>query len=468
MRLPVVVIVGRPNVGKSSLFNRLFGRKRALVHDIAGVTRDRLEETIAWDIGPKNYELKIIDTGGLGGDRFAIEIEQQVKTALTEADVVLCVFDRQVGLTHADRQVVEGLMRGGLKNKKIPLIGVVNKVDDSKHEDDINDFYELGLEETVTISAEHNRGIDDLKKLIIQSLLAQDKISEQTPEPELEVDTEEFEEEDYVDDRIPHIAIVGRPNVGKSTLTNAFLNEDRMITSPIAGTTIDSIDSLCEMGGRKFVLIDTAGIRRKSKTEQGVEVLSVVQTKKALDRCDLAVLVLDGEEGISDQDEKIGGMIEDTGCAVMILMNKWDMHKNTGFKAEDAAERIRKKMAFLRYAPILFVSAKEHTGLEDFSEIAFDILEQRKLRISTKELTEWVKTESAIHNPMNAKFYLTHQSGKFPPTFICHVSDPQKVHFSLQRHFINAMRERWGFMGSPIRMKFLKGRNASEAGLPRK
>jgi len=508
-----LVIIGRPNVGKSTLFNRLFGRRRALVHDEAGVTRDRLEERVDWIFPKKTYPILLVDTGGLGGDRFAEEIQHQVNIALETADVVIMLFDGEAGLTPLDEELILNLKKRGV-HKKAKIIGVVNKVDAHQHEERINDFYQTGFDPLLTISAEHSRGIDDLKMAIIEA--AGDKFGavavpkeepygdepeesddeseeeESDEESEDESDEEDLEDSDDEDSddhaealsegedgeeasesegelqeledepeplvrRIPKIAIVGKPNVGKSTLINALLGEDRMITSPIAGTTVDSVDSMIKLDDLEFLFIDTAGIRRKNKTEQGIEVLSVVQTRKALERADVAVLLLDGEEGLAEQDEKIGGMIEEIGCGVILMMNKWDTQRTTGFTQEDAAERIRGKMAYLRYAPILFVSAKKSQGLKDLGDLVEEIVHQRRLKIPTREFTEWVRKEATIHNPMDAKFYLCHQSGRYPPTFVCHVNNPEKVHFSLRRHIVNAMRERWGFMGSPIRLLFVKG-----------
>jgi GTP-binding protein len=466
-----VVIVGRPNVGKSTLFNRLYGKKRALVHDLPGVTRDRLIENTEWKQGEAESHVRLVDTGGLGGDRFADEIAAQVKAALSEAHVVLMVLDAQQGITPQDREVLRGLRQGGLDGRKIPILGVVNKVDVEKHEAALHDFYELGLDELLTVSAEHGRGIDDLKSRIFEvaPVPAFREAPPEEPFPEdlsaeedaLEGELDEAGEETEEPARVrgvPRIAIVGRPNVGKSTLINAILGEKRMITSPIAGTTVDSIDSEAEIGGRPLVLIDTAGIRRKNKTEQGVEVLSVIQTKKALERCDLAILVLDGEEGITEQDEKIGGMIEEQGCSVILALNKWDTQQGKkDFTRDDAAELIRKKIAFLRYAPLLFLSARRGQGFQGLGELIEEILDQREVKPTTKEFTEWVRQTATIHNPYNAKFYLCHQASRTPPTFVCHVSDPEKIHFSLKRHLVNGIRARWGYMGSPIRLIFRKG-----------
>lgn len=454
-----LAIVGRPNVGKSTLFNRLLGRRRALVHDEPGVTRDRLEEKVQWWVQTKLVNVRLIDTGGLGGDRFTAEIEQQVKIGLTEADVVLMLMDAQAGVTPADRDVIRLLKTSGLLDEKNKVVlGVVNKIDDNKHEELVGEFYATGLEPILGVSAEHGRGIDDLKEAIVAGLEVRGfHFSPAQEEEPFELGEEPLPESPSTPD-VPRIAIVGRPNVGKSTLVNALLGEERMIASPIAGTTIDAVDSRVELAGHEFIFIDTAGIRRKGKTEQGVEVLSVVQARKALERCHVAVLLLDGETGITDQDEKIGGLIEDLGCGVILAINKWDtQRKNQKFTKEAAAARIRKQMAFLRYAPLMFMSAKKGEGIEDLGELALEILEQRRIKIATKEFTEFVRREAEVHNPMNARFYMSHQSGRHPPTFVCHVSDPDKVHFSLRRHIMNALRERWGFMGNPVRLLFIQG-----------
>lgn len=497
--IPRIVIVGRPNTGKSTLFNRFVGRRRALVHNMPGVTRDRLEEPVEWirKVGSeiKKIPLLVVDTGGLGGERFVDEIKKQVQIALEMADLVLFVFDSQAGLTPLDEELLAGLHRSGV-TQRIPVVGVVNKVDAEVHEERHAEFYSSGLDPILTISAEHGRGIDDLKAEIMSVLATRnpkcmgetvsmsEDSAEDEPETEHEAEDEidsedlaefldgDLEEEVDLEDapkerRVPRIAIVGRPNVGKSTLVNAILGEQRMITSPIAGTTIDAIDSVASLNDKLFVWVDTAGIRRKDKTEQGVEVLSVVQTRKALEKADVAILLMDAETGITDQDEKIGGLIEEVGCSVILVLNKWDKHKRTGFTRDMAAEIIREEMGFLKYAPILFMSAIEGRGFEDLGNLLEEIMQQRRVKIATHEFTEWVRDKSTIHNPANAKFYLCHQAGRHPPTFVCHVNDPDKVHFSLRRHMANALRERWGFMGSPIRLLFVQAKNQRSMPRPR-
>jgi GTP-binding protein len=263
--------------------------------------------------------------------------------------------------------------------------------------------------------------------------------------------------------KVPSIAIVGQPNVGKSTLLNAICGEKRSIVSPIAGTTVDSIDTAIQWRGKDYLFIDTAGIRRKNKTEQGIEVLSVVQTRKTLERADLAILVMDGETGVYDQDEKIAGLVEEAGCSVILVLNKWDTQKgNADFSQTLAEEEIRKKLRFLGYALLVFTTAKDGLGLERLYRMIESVLEQRWLKIQTKELTEYIRAEAEVHNPGNAKFYFVHQSGRNPPTFVAHVSEPKKIHFSLSRHLIRAVRDRFGYSGTPIRFHFLKTKNSGE------
>ncbi len=484
--LPRIVIIGRPNVGKSSLFNRLISKKQALVHDLPGVTRDRMEQQVDWWIAGKLRTVLMTDTGGLGGEQFQNEIHYQVYQALEECHLIVFLLDSKVGLTQQDEALFLELNRSG-RLKKTPILAVVNKVDVEQHESRMADFFSLGLEPILSVSAEHNRGIETLKETIVglltgwdeqPPLAAREQDNEQEDEQEdvlevlpsaLEAEAEAGTDSEAVDVEraaeeatetfFPKIAILGRPNVGKSTLLNALLKEERMITSPIAGTTIDSVDSLIQLKEGFFIFIDTAGIRRKGKTAQGVEVLSVVQSKKALDRADVALLLIDAEQGVSDQDEKIAGLIEEAGSSIILAVNKWDLHENTAFSQDHAVKLIRERMGFLRYAPILFLSAKEGKGLEPLGQLIHEILSQRKLKISTHEYTEWVRAKATIHNPMNAKFYLCHQTSRHPPTFVCHVNDPRKIHFSLKRHLVNAMRERWGFMGTPLRLLFLEAQN---------
>jgi GTP-binding protein len=482
-----VVIVGRPNVGKSSLFNRLLGRKRSLVLDTPGVTRDRIVEPVTWWIAAKQYELNLIDTGGLGHERFKEEIAMQVQTALEEADIVLFVMDIREGLTHADEEVFNGLRRAGLR-ESLPVIGVLNKADNDTLEEEINQFYKFGLDHVVAVSAEHKLGIEELQEMVIElshaepiavkeeidfaELTEEEAIAKADEEAALEMvgrgaDASRPEsldeiEENYIP-RTPNIAIIGQPNVGKSTMLNAICGQKRTIVSPIAGTTVDAIDTKINWRGKDFIMIDTAGIRRKNKTEQGIEVLSVVQTRKTLERADVALLLIDAEKGVYDQDEKIAGMIEEMGCSVILVLNKWDTQQNNDeFSQKAAEEMLRKQIRFLGYAPLVFTTAKDGLGLDRLFRMVEHVVEQRTVKINTREITDFIRAEILANNPFNAKFYLVHQTGRHPPTFRAHVSDPKKIHFSLARHLVKAIRAKWGFLGTPIRFHFLKAKNSSE------
>lgn len=463
-----VVIVGRPNVGKSSLFNRLLGRKRALVLDTPGVTRDRIVEPAEFWVRARKYPVNLIDTGGLGPGQFQAEIQNQVETALSEADVVLFVMDIRAGLTPADVQVHAGLRKSGLLGN-IPVVGVLNKTDHESQEEDISQFYELGLDDLLPISAEHAIGIDDLKDWIVDhaGIEPEAELTEQEKEDLLDpvkiAEREAKEQQQPETPRIPRIAIIGQPNVGKSTMLNAICGEKRTIVSPIAGTTVDPIDLEIKWKGKDFVIVDTAGIRRKNKTEQGIEVLSVVQTRKTLESADLAFLMMDGEKGVYDQDEKIAGLIEEAGCSVILVLNKWDLQEdNDDFSQKLADEEIRKKIRFLGWAPLVFTTAIDGRGIDRLFRIAVGVLEGRRVKIPTKELTEFIREEAEVHNPHNAKFYFVHQSGRNPPTFVAHVNDPKKIDFSLSRHLIKSIRGRWGYEGTPIRFHFLKTKNTGE------
>lgn len=460
MNTPTITIMGRPNVGKSSLFNAFMKKRKALVHDEAGVTRDRLEGHLEW----KGHPFRILDTGGIGEGPFEQEIAAQVDIALEQTDFILLVLDRQTGVTEEDRFVLNYLRKKGIDSKTHKIAMIVNKIDHESHELDATEFYEFGFDPVFFVSAVHKTGIEEIIDWVFSeshySLIPVESTSDTDPKDDLELN-ESFSEEneteiesDDEDSKYPKIALVGKPNVGKSTFINALLGQERMLTSDIAGTTVDSIDSIVTLNGKEYCFIDTAGIRRKSKTKQGIEVLSVVQTKAALKRAELAILLIDGKEGPADQDEKIAGLIEDAGCSVIIAVNKWDLQKgNKEFSNKDASEHLRKKMKFLSYAPLLFISAKNKKGYQDLGHLIEDILAQKELKITTPKFTEWVRRQLDMTNPHGLKVFYSHQISSHPPSFHFRVNDPGKMHFSLRRQFVNSIRENWGYQGCPIRIK---------------
>lgn len=457
-----VVVLGRPNVGKSTLFNRLLGYRKSIVHDRPGVTRDRVVERTTWYTDYGRFAVELCDTGGVGEGPFRDEIARQVQIALSDADIGLFVVDSQTGIIPEDRELIESLRRRGVF-QRVPLLLVVNKIDAETHMDRIQEFYGLGLDaDPIPISAEHGRGVGDLQDLVMHKIKESFEAAGKALEPIPDEDTSDPQarsgRKKGGHDAIPRIAVVGKPNSGKSTLINFLLREERMIVSPIAGTTVDPIDSLVEMGGKPYVLVDTAGMRRRSKTEQGIEVLSIVQTRKTLQTADLALLLIDAEVGPTDQDEKIVSLIEEAGASVIVLVNKWDLKRKQSqdFTPSDAVKELRYEMSFLHYAPVHMVSAKTGYGLDAVAELVGQVLEQRLVQISTKDLTDWAKAQFDAINPYKLKFYYGHQTGSHPPTFTCRVSDPERVHFSLKRQLLRNLRGRYGFLGTPVRLNFLK------------
>lgn len=458
MRMPVVALVGRPNVGKSTLFNRLVGHRLSIVQDEPGTTRDRLYETTEW--GGRSFIL--VDTGGvdvaltdkaarkgdqleaLGGSsrEFAREIRQQAEIAIEEADVVVLVTDARDGLTSADEDVADILRRSGR-----PVLLTVNKADNAERRTAALEFYELNLGEPYPVSATHGTGTGDLLDAIVAQI-------PEVPEEEVAPDT-------------VRIAIVGRPNVGKSSLLNALIQEERSIVSPIPGTTRDAIDTDLIWQGQKATLIDTAGIRRRGKVEVGVEKYSVMRALNAVQRADVVLLVVDATAGITAQDMHVAGFVLEAFKSVAVIVNKWDLvpDKETNTAAE-FTEDIRSKLKFMDYVPVLFVSALTHQRVSKVLPLAFAVAEQRKLRVPTSELNRLLR-EALTARPAFSRrgkqlkmFYAT-QAEVAPPTFVLFVNDPELVHFSYERYIENRIREAYPFDGTPIRIRF-RARDQSE------
>ena len=469
---PLVAIVGRPNVGKSTFFNRMIGERVAIVEDRPGTTRDRIYGDTDWN----GRDFTLIDTGGLElgtdipigqvglngqpGDIMK-RVQAQAQLAIEEADVIVFIVDARTGITAADEEVAEMLRR---TNK--PVILAANKADNAARRLDAVEFYTLGLGEPITISSIQGTGTGDLLDVIVDAL-----------PPEEERPEEEEEDEDVV-----RVAILGRPNVGKSSLLNAILGFQRSIVSDVPGTTRDAIDTEMEFEGKKVILVDTAGIRRRGRVGPGVEKYSVLRASRAIDRCDVALLLVDASEGLAAQDTHIAGEIQDKSKGVVVVVNKWDLAQAQRRAAREgdipkpneeieSAERYRKIIAeglkFIPYAPIVFASAKTGYHVQSLLETVLGIADMRFLRISTSRLNEAVQDAVRRHNPtVNRgkvlKIYYATQARVNPPTFVFFVNDPQALHFSYERYLENQLRAAFGFKGTGIRMYF-RARPKSEA-----
>lgn len=439
MPKPIVAVVGRPNVGKSTLFNRLTGRRIAIVEDIPGITRDRLYADGEWN--GRTYTL--IDTGGISmdeADPLQAQIRVQAEVALEEADVILFLGDAEHGVTPNDIELAEHLRRGG----DTPLFLVVNKADNASRERDAAEFYELGMGQVYTVSALSGRGVADLLDDVVAAF----------PPDEGEGD----EDEETV-----KIALVGRPNVGKSSMLNAILGEERAIVSPVAGTTRDAIDTYFEWEGHKLLLIDTAGIRRSGKIQGTVEYYSVLRAQRAIERCDVAAIVIDGEEGLLDGDKRVAGMAHEAGRAVILVVNKWDVGKQKIMNAAPGknplhtlTQMLRDEMPYVSYAPVAFCSALKRTGIGAAVETTLDAAQNHAMRIPTGELNRIVRDAVDAH-PLNDKGrsfkirYATMASVK-PPTIVLFVNDPDMMHFSYKRYLENQIRKSFAFEGTPIKL----------------
>ena len=450
---PVVALVGRPNVGKSTLFNRLAGERLAIVDDTPGTTRDRLFGEAEWN----GRTFSIVDTGGIdpahggktplsvGSVDFIEDIRRQAQTAIQEADAVLFINDGETGVTEPDREVAKILRRS---QKKLPdgtfwppIFLVVNKCESQERRDSAGEFYELGLGDPYPISAIHGTSTGDMLDALVSSFAP----------PEAE------EEDDSI-----KIAIVGKPNAGKSSLLNKLTGKERVIVSPIAGTTRDSIDTKIEFGGLPVTLIDTAGIRRRGKIEHGVEQYSVLRAFKSIERADVALLMIDATTGITAQDAHIAGYILDEWKSCVVLVNKWDAIEKNTETMDEYTTRIRHELNFMDYVPILFISAKTGQRIEQVLPMALQVQEERLARLTTSTINEIIhKAQDAHPHPTHAgralKMYYGTQVRSDPPTFLIYVNEPKLMHFTYIRYLENQIRERHNFLGTPIRI-VTKGR----------
>ena len=441
----IIAIIGRPNAGKSSLFNRLTGKRDAIVDDMPGVTRDRLYGE--FEYRGRNYY--VIDTGGIFGEdtAFSQGIRAHVDEAVKECDAVIFLIDGQEGITGSDEEIAEFLRRGGIDDK--PVIVAVNKLDDPKHDDLMNDAYSLGFEHVVGISAMHKRGIDDLLDLVNDLL------------PESMNDEAGEESEDEI-----RLVIAGKPNVGKSSLLNKITRSERSLVSPVAGTTRDPVDMAINIDGQNFRLIDTAGLRRRAKFDGDLEYYSFVRTLAAVDRSDIALLLMDANEPCTDQDKKIAAHIVRKGKGIVIVMNKWDL-VNGEKKADELMKKIRDDMPFLNYAPVVFASALNGRGLQKIIASVLAVNVNRKKRIPTNMLNRLMRDVLAFdrlpsdRKGKSLKVYYCSQAESEPPTFIFFVNDPALVNTGFENHVKNKLRELEDFTGTPIRT-FWRGKDKED------
>lgn len=431
MKKPVVALVGRPNVGKSTLFNKLVGKKVSIIEDTPGITRDRIYGNVKYG----DYNFHLIDTGGIDLSEmdFNDDIKVQAELAIDEADVVLFVVDGKEGLTSNDYTVKEMLKKCSKK-----VIVIVNKVDSKLAKDNQYSFYELGFENYMFVSAEQNIGIDDLLK-------------------EITNDFQEYEEE--YDENTIKFSLIGRPNVGKSSLANAILNEDRIIVSNVAGTTRDAIDTPFTYYGEKFVVIDTAGMRKKGKVYEAVERYSLLRSLKAIDRSDVCVIVINAEEGIIEHDKHIAGYALEAGKPVIIAVNKWDTIEDKDSKMKEFKQNIRNNFQFMDYAPIVFLSALTKKRIHTLIPEIKKAFENSKKEIKTSLLNDVIMDAYTLNLPPSykgkrLKIYFASQVSTCPPTFNIQVNSKGLVHFSYERYLENKIRESFDFEGTPIKIQF--------------
>ncbi|MGD8883387.1 MAG: ribosome biogenesis GTPase Der [Desulfobacterales bacterium] len=445
---PIVAIVGRPNVGKSTFFNRVTRTRDALVDDLPGVTRDRHYRDASWN----NIEFTLVDTGGFTeGEEFSDGIRFQVQQAIDDADVIILLLDGKEGISPFERDIVD-LLRVADK----PVFYAVNKIDGAEQEVHVSDFFSLGVEPLFPISAEHRYGMIDFLDALVEGFSAIDKGPGQKAA-----------------EGTIGLAVVGRPNVGKSSLINRILGEERHLVSDRPGTTRDATDSVYQLDGKAYLLIDTAGIRRKGKVTQKIEKFSIIKALRSLDRCDVALIVLDANEGIAEQDVSIAGYAYERGCGCIFLLNKWDLLEKDTQTAKQYLDELRMRAKFLAFAPAMTISALTGLRVVKIFKMVDDVYRQYAQRIATGQLNRILETSMAKNPPplyrgKPIKFYYSTQVTTKPPTFVCFVNYPQAVHFSYKRFLINQIREQAGLDKTPIRILFRQREDRKPKGRARK
>lgn len=432
---PIVAIVGRPNVGKSTLFNRLTQSRQAIVEDMPGVTRDRLYADTEWN----GRQITLVDTGGIvldkDGDTIEAHVTRQAELAIKEADVIIFVCDVTQGVTGADMEVAEKL-----RKVQKPVILAVNKVENLKREEEALEFWSLGLDQLITVSAEHGMGTGDLLDAVINSL-------KKPQEPVVE------------DETLVRVAVIGRPNVGKSSLVNAILGEERVIVSDVAGTTRDAIDVLVEKGEDRFLLVDTAGMRKRAKVEESVERYSVMRALRAVERAQVVLMVIDAEEMVTEQDQRIAGYALEQGKACIVVVNKWDLVEKDDRTMDKYTDIIRTRFAFMDYAMIHFLSAKTRARVSKLLPLIKQAAANHARRIPTRELNNLIREAYALNPPPSdkgrrLKIFFATQPHVSPPGFVLFCNDTELVHFSYKRYIENKLRETYAFEGTPINIYF--------------
>lgn len=431
MAKPMVAIVGRPNVGKSTLFNRIAEKRVSIVDDTPGVTRDRIYADAEWT----GHEFALIDTGGIDfneQDEILTAVRNQAKLAMEESDVILFVVDGKAGITDLDQHIVTML-----RTAKKPVVLAVNKVDNLKGVTDSYEFYGLGLGEPIAVSAVNALNLGDLLDAIVKEL------------PE---DNEVVDEPDTI-----RVAVVGRPNVGKSSLVNALLGEERLVVSNVPGTTRDAVDTYFKQDGVTFIFVDTAGMRRRGKIDAALERYSVIRSLRAIDRADVVLMLIDAVEGVSEQDKKIAGYVHESGRASVLVVNKWDLLPKDGKTSLRYTETLRKELGFMQYSPVVFLSALTKQRVNRIPEVVKYVAEQHAMRVSTSLLNQVVRDALGINPPPSdrgrkLKIYYVTQASVRPPTIIFFVNDADLMHFSYLRFLENKLREAFGFEGTPLKL----------------